>query len=153
MGARQGHTADPRALWPGAKLPSPTPNCRQWLNKGIYGAFPERGSREGVTREGGAWPGSLTQAGHVLLGSWDLGRGSFLAWAPGSEAQKTLPVPCDSDELTLPTPSACSLGPGLVSSWPHPGCRGRRQQLEFKYQPCAVLPQPDPDLSLSCQMA
>lgn len=111
LGARQGHIADPRVLWPGAKLPSPTPNCRRWLNKGIYGAFPERGSGQGVTREGRAWPGSLTQAGHALLGSWDLGRGSFLAWAPGSEAQKALTVPCDSYALTLPTPSACCLGP------------------------------------------
>lgn len=37
----------------------------------------------GVPREGVACLGSLTQDGHAFLGSYDLGRGSFLSWAPG----------------------------------------------------------------------
>lgn len=60
-----------------APLPNPKLQTMQTAN------FPERGSRQGVPREGGAWLGSLTQAGHAFLGSQDLGRGSFLAWAPG----------------------------------------------------------------------
>lgn len=38
----------------------------------------------GVPWEGVAWLGSLTQdSRHAFLGSCDLGRGSFLSWAPG----------------------------------------------------------------------
>lgn len=62
-GARKGHPADPRGL----KLLSPTPNSRGWLSRGIHGAFSERGSGQGVPREGGAWPSSLT---HVGTPSW-----------------------------------------------------------------------------------
>ena len=77
--------------------------------KGSHGAFPERGSRLWEPGEGGAWSGSLTQVGHTLPGSCDPGRGSFLAGAPGKKVQEALPARCDSDTLTLPTPSASSL--------------------------------------------
>lgn len=85
-----------------------------------------------MPREGGAWPGSLTQAGHTLLGSQDLGRGSFLAWTPVTQMHCHCPHP----------------GPGL---WDHaqrsppglpqdPGAEGRSQRPGFKSKPCAVLP-------------
>lgn len=77
---------------------------------------------------GGAWLGSLTQAGHTLLGSCDLSQGSFLAWAAGKKAQEVLPIPSDSDTLTLPKPSAGSPGPCPGSPWPHQECWGTGQK-------------------------
>lgn len=69
--------------------------------------------------EGGGLVGSLTQARHTLPGSSDLGRGSFLSWAPGEEAQKDLLTAYDSVALTLPAPLVCCSGqcpapPGLT---------------------------------------
>lgn len=115
----------------------------QAMAKGSHGAFPERGSRLWEPGEGGAWPGSLTQAGHTLLGSCDLGRGSFLAGAPGKKVQEALPAPCDSDTLTLPTPSPSSLRPYPGSPRLHPGCWGRRQKPQVRVQVpawCCVTP-------------
>lgn len=109
--------------------------------KGSHGAFPEKGSRLWEPGEGGGLLGQPDSGGAHLRGAVTRA-GAALAGAPGKKVQEALPARCDSDTLTLPTPSASSLrscpaSPGFTQD---AGAEDRSQVRVQVPPQCCVTP-------------